>query len=155
MISWQQKSPQAISMALSVAQVHAVFGGHFHMAPLGLVEKLGSRALHLICHLSKQDLLSKSTNSWIDSSINVTKYFSAADAANFVSISFSFAFYSHTICYTFKQPMCNLHGGLSLYPPFTLLSMLWRLGVLFLHASLLSPRVSFNHISSSHTAQGC
>src|SRR5882724_2634469 len=37
----------------TVAQVHAIFGSHFCTAPLCLVEKLGSTALCLICHLSK------------------------------------------------------------------------------------------------------
>jgi len=104
-----------IDSPFTVTQAHAIFGSHFHTAPLGLVEKLGSTALHLIHHLSKQDHLGKSTNGWINSSINSTKYFSAANAANLMSISFSTAFYAHTIRYTFKQPTCNLHGRLSLF----------------------------------------
>jgi len=68
-------------------QAHAIFNGHFRTAPLGLIKNPGSDALWMICHHSKIDDQGHSTNSWIDSSINTTKYYLAADAADFVSIS--------------------------------------------------------------------
>jgi len=58
-----------------VDQAHTIFGGHFCTAPLGLVKKSGSATLWMIHHLSKEDHLSQSTNSWLDPSINSTKYF--------------------------------------------------------------------------------
>jgi len=80
-----------------VPQAHSIFGSHFHTAPLGLVEKLGSSALCLIFHHSKEDHLSESTNGWIDTNINAMKYFSAADTADFVSLIF--VLYSFSISY--------------------------------------------------------
>jgi len=56
----------------TVTQAHAIFGGHFRTAPLGLVEKPGSTSLRLIRHLSKLDHLGGSTNGWIDLSVNAT-----------------------------------------------------------------------------------
>jgi len=70
----------------TVYQAHALFGGHFHMAPLGLVEKPGSTALRMIRNHSKGDHLGQATNAWLDPSVNTTKYFSAADAADFLSL---------------------------------------------------------------------
>ena len=34
----------------SVEEAHVIYGGHFHMCPLGLVEKPGSADLRMICH---------------------------------------------------------------------------------------------------------
>jgi len=69
----------------TITQAHIIFNGHFRTAPLGLVEKPGSDALRMIRHHSKEDGLGQSTNSWIDASINATKYYSASDTADFVS----------------------------------------------------------------------
>jgi len=69
----------------SIAQAHKVFGGHFHTAPLGFVEKPGSSTLRLICHHSKEDHLSLSTNGWLDPSIYLTKFYMVANAVDFVS----------------------------------------------------------------------
>jgi len=74
----------------SISQAHTIFKGHFHTAPLGLVEKPGSDMLCMIHHHSKDDPFGHSTNGWLDASINAMKYYSAADAAEFVSINFVF-----------------------------------------------------------------
>jgi len=140
----------------TVAQAHAIFGGHFRTAPLGLVEKPGSTSLRLIRHLSKLDHLGGSTNGWIDLSVNATKYFSAADAADFVSFFFYIFcfFHTQTISYTFEQPVHNSHGGLSQFTFFTSCLCRGGSGSYSLRASLPSPRVGLDHVSSSCAAQG-
>ena len=87
----------------TISQAHAIFGGHFHTTVLSLVKKLGSTALQLIRHHSKEDHLGESTNGWIDSAINATKYFSAADTADFVSIFLYFYYppHPHSSCRSF------------------------------------------------------
>jgi len=52
----------------TVTQAHVVFGGHFRTAPLG-----------------KEDPFGQSTNGWVNSSLNATKYYSVTDAVDFVS----------------------------------------------------------------------
>src|SRR5882724_11164027 len=71
----------------SIETVHHIFNGHFRTAPLGFVEKLGSSALNLICHHSKEDHLGSSTNGWIHTSPGATKFYSAVHAAKFVSFA--------------------------------------------------------------------
>jgi len=87
-----------INGPFTVAQAHTIFGGHFNTAPLGLIKKPGSTTLWMIFHHSKEDHLGQSTNGWLYPSIHATRYFSAADAADFVS------FYS-AICYA---PSCHV-----------------------------------------------
>ena len=90
-----------------VPQVHTIFGSHFCTVPLGLIEKLGSTALWLIHHHSKEDHLSESTNGWINTSVNAMKYFSATDMADFVCLIFvlySFFIIPHLISICFKNP---------------------------------------------------
>jgi len=56
----------------AIESAQHIFKGHFHTVPLSFVEKLGSTALHLIHHHSKEDHLGMSTNSWIDTALGVT-----------------------------------------------------------------------------------
>ena len=70
----------------SVDEAHEIFSGHFHTAPLGFIEKPGSTTLHLIHHHSKINLYGDSTNNRLDPTIDATRFYTAADAANFVSI---------------------------------------------------------------------
>ena len=71
----------------TIDEAHSIFASHFRTAPLGFVEKPGSSALRLIRHHSKLDSFSTSTNGWLDSSISPTKFYSAADAADYVSVT--------------------------------------------------------------------
>ena len=84
----------------SMEEACSMFGGHFHMAPLGLIEKPGSSALRLICHHSKEDDLGQSTNRWMDSSIGATKFYLAANAADFVSLPYTLPYFSPTPIHT-------------------------------------------------------
>ena len=88
-----------INSPFTVDQAHTLFGGHFCTAPLGLVEKPRSTALRMIHNHSKEDHLRQATNTWLDPSVNATKYFSAADAVDFVSL------FSTVLCYL---PPCHL-----------------------------------------------
>ena len=75
----------------TIEQAHIIYGGHFRTCPLGLVEKPGSSALRMIRHFSKEDHLGVSTNSWVDSDDFPTRWFTAAQTADFVSfVIFSF-----------------------------------------------------------------
>jgi len=51
----------------TIEQAHTIYGSHFRMCPLGLKEKHGSMALHMIHHFLKEDHLGISMNSWVDS----------------------------------------------------------------------------------------
>jgi len=73
-----------------IQQAHIIFNGHFRTAPLGFIEKLGSTALRLICHHSKEDAFSQSTNSWLDPFLDATMLYMATDAADLVSLTSSF-----------------------------------------------------------------
>ena len=66
-------------------QAHKIFGGHFRTAPLSFIEKPGTSTLRLICHHSKEDHLRSSMNSWIDPSVDPTRFYTVAEAAEFVS----------------------------------------------------------------------
>jgi len=83
----------------SIDMAHQIFKGHFWTAPLGLVEKPSSGALHLIRHHSKEDQLGLPTNGWIDTSSGATKFYSAAHAANFVSVVSTLAYSPPAITY--------------------------------------------------------
>jgi len=50
----------------TIDQVHTIYGSHFRMCPLGLIEKHGSMALCMICHFLKEDHLGISMNSWVN-----------------------------------------------------------------------------------------
>jgi len=76
-----------VSGPYTVADAHIIFAGHFHTSPLGLVEKApGSNKWQMIQHLSKQDIFSDSTNSWLDLDDFPTKYYSASETAEYVSL---------------------------------------------------------------------
>jgi len=50
-----------MSGPFSVTQAKTIFNSHFHMSPLGLIEKVpGSGKWLTICHLSKKDAAGKS-----------------------------------------------------------------------------------------------
>jgi len=70
----------------SVEEAHIVFGGHFHTVPLGFVEKPGSTVLRLIHPHLKEDSHRNLMNGWLDPSCDMTKFYTAADAAEFVSV---------------------------------------------------------------------
>ena len=77
-----------MSRGLTVDQAVFFFGGHFQTAPLGVVEQDGKfRVIH---NLSAIDPDGYSTNSWLDSSENATKFYSAAQFAEAVSLNFTF-----------------------------------------------------------------
>ena len=70
----------------TIDEAHIIYNGHFQMCPLGLVEKPGSSALHMIRHFSKLDQYSDSMNGWVDSDDFPTCWFSVSQLANFVSV---------------------------------------------------------------------
>ena len=77
-----------MSRGLTVDQAIVFFGGHFRTAPIGVVEQDGKfRVIH---NLSAIDPDGYSTNSWLDSSENATKFYSAAQFAEAVSLNFTF-----------------------------------------------------------------
>jgi len=56
-----------MSGPFSIDEAHAIFGGHFHTSPLGLVEKVPSDgSWQMIQHLSKMDNMGFSTNDALD-----------------------------------------------------------------------------------------
>jgi len=69
----------------SVEEAHEIFGGHFCMAPLGFVEKPGLSLLRLFHHHSKENKFGHSTNEWLYPSLDATRFYTAADAADLVS----------------------------------------------------------------------
>jgi len=129
----------------SIQDAHIIFDGHFRTAPLGFVEKPGSTALRLIRHHSKEDDMGFSTNGWLDPSIDATKFYTASDAADFVSIIFYVPFFSYfcpfNICTFFYTAnlLCIL---------LRFLRMPWRLGCMFLRASVLPPGTGVDHVRS-------
>ena len=74
----------------TIEQAHVIYGGHFRTCPLGLVEKPGSSALRMIRHFSKEDQFGDSTNSWVDSVDFPTRWFTAAQTADFVSLDLTY-----------------------------------------------------------------
>jgi len=76
----------------TVEEAHKIFGGHFCTAPLGFVEKPSSMSLRLIHHHLKEDDFGQSTNSWLDPSVDATRFYMAADTAEFVSEAFMLLF---------------------------------------------------------------
>jgi len=80
----------------TTAEAHSIYGGHFRTCPLGLVEKPGSSALRMIRHFSKEDQFGQSTNGWVDSDNFPTRWFTAAETANFVSVVLRFISLSNT-----------------------------------------------------------
>ena len=79
----------------TIEQAHVIYQGHFHMCPLGLVEKPGSTALHMIHHFLKEAQFGDSKNSWVDSINFLTCWFTAAQAADFVSFDLVYFPRSH------------------------------------------------------------
>jgi len=67
-------------------EAHLIFSGHFHTAPLGFIEKPGSTMLRLIHPHSKEDTIGNSTNGWLDPLQEATKFYTAADAVDFLSV---------------------------------------------------------------------
>ena len=84
-----------------------MLGGHFCMAPLGFIEKPGSSVLILIHHHLKEDDLGQLTNEWMDPSIGATKFYLAANVADFVSFPYTLPYFAptpiHTIYPIFKS----------------------------------------------------
>ena len=76
-----------VSGLYTVVDTHIIFTGNFCTSPLGLIEKTpGSNKWQMIQHLSKQDIFSDSTNSWLDLDDFPTKYYSASETAEYVSL---------------------------------------------------------------------
>ena len=67
-------------------ETHTIFGGHFRMVPIGLVEKdLVKGTYCLIQHFSKQDEFGVSVNSQLNSNDFPTQWHSAYTMACYVS----------------------------------------------------------------------
>ena len=69
----------------TIEEAQCIYGGHFRMCPLGLVDKPGSADLRMIRHFLKDNQFDHSTNSWIDSNDFPMCWFMATIIANFVS----------------------------------------------------------------------
>ena len=69
-----------------VGEAHVIYGSHFHTCPLGLVERPGSVDLRMIHHFLKEDQFGHSTNSWLDLDDFLTKWFTACQMAEFMSL---------------------------------------------------------------------
>jgi len=82
----------------TIQEAHLIFGGHFCTAPLSFVEKPSSIVLRLICHHSKEDGFSQSTNGWLDPPVDATRFYMATNAADFVSLTFWPLFFPSTSC---------------------------------------------------------
>ena len=88
----------------TIEQAHVIYGGHFCTCPLGLVEKLGSSALRMIHHFSKEDQFGDSTNSWVDSVDFLTRWFTAMQTADFMSLDLTyFPKFPFSMCLFFTQ----------------------------------------------------
>ena len=128
---WGCYRPEQWSIHCHLSQWH--FWRSLLNSSLGLVEKPGSSSLWMIHHHSKEDSFGQSTNGWIDTSLNATKYYSATNAADIVStiitISQFFPIYHLSPLYnlhnfymvgfhisTFIDPFCVCCGGLSSFP---------------------------------------
>src|SRR5882724_4520343 len=70
----------------TIEKAQFIYGGHFQMCPLGLVDKPSSQDLRMIRHFSKEDQFGHSMNSWIDSDNFPTCWFTVAMVASFVSV---------------------------------------------------------------------
>ena len=82
-----------MSAGLTMDQAHTFFGGHFRTAPMGVVEEEGKfRVVH---NHSALDCDGVSTNSWLDASENPTKFYTAAQFAEAVSLNSYWPFRSH------------------------------------------------------------
>jgi len=100
----------------TIQEAHLIFGSHFHTAPLGFIEKPGSTVLRLIHHHSKEDGLSQSTNGWLDPSMDATRFYMAADATDFMSLTFWPLFFPiYTTCF---KNSCILYHNELLYIAF-------------------------------------
>ena len=67
-------------------ETHTIFGSHFHMVPIGLVEKDPVKGTyHLIQHFSKQDKFGVSVNLQLNSDDFPTQWYSAYTMACYVS----------------------------------------------------------------------
>ena len=121
----------------SIAEVHAIFRGHFYTSPLRVIEEPGSltHLFFLIHHLSKADSNGCLTNGWLDASKFPTHYFSAACCADFVSL------------YSFSSLAILLLQFLSFSPLFLLsssaCSCILSAKSLSVYASPCSPSVCF------------
>jgi len=131
----------------SVDKAHKIFSGHFCTAPLGFIEKPGSTALCLICHHSKIDLYGDSMNSWLDPTIDVTKFYTAVDAADSVSIHLL-----HSLFISPLQPTVLFQTSHVIYGEFFTFEWLLLdnfsvchggLGLHYLHVSVLPPGISW------------
>ena len=90
-IPWQMKF--LLAGPFSIAEAHAIVGGHFCTSPWGVIEMAGSPTnLHLIHHLSKIDSHGSSTNSWLDAAEFPTWYYSTTHCADFVHLLFVYFF---------------------------------------------------------------
>src|SRR6266481_2829719 len=75
-----------MSGPFTVSEASCIFCGHFHTAPVGLIEKVpGDGNWRMIRHLSKTDHLGFSTNDSLDSDDFPTSYFSATIVVDWVS----------------------------------------------------------------------
>ncbi len=73
-----------MSASLTIEQARTFFGGHFRTAPMGVVEQDGKfRVIHNHSALDSEGV---STNSWLDASENPTKFYTAAQFADAVSL---------------------------------------------------------------------
>jgi len=79
-----------MSGPFSIAQDNAIFGRHFCMSPLGLVEKLpGSGKWRTISHQSKEDTSGDSMNGWLNADDFPTKYYLANTTADLMQMFFT------------------------------------------------------------------
>ena len=98
--------------SFSIQDAHIIFNRHFCTAPLGFMEKPGSTVLWLIQHHSKEDNMGFSMNGLLDPSIGATKFYTASNVANFMSI----LFYMH-FSYLHPFKICTFLHGKSSMPP--------------------------------------
>jgi len=99
-------------------QANIIFDGHFHTAPLGFVENPGSTSLRLICHHSKEDGFGQLTNGWLDPSMDATRFYTAANAAEFMSLMSRHLFQPSSTLYNPKFAR-YYHGKLLHCPIYT------------------------------------
>ena len=102
-----------MSGPFSITQAHTIFGSHFCMSPLSLVEKdPGSSKWCTICHLLKEDDNGQLTNGWLNADDFPMKYYLVNMTADFVCGS-------HDTCPSLWPPMTclYLHIDLTCHDP--------------------------------------
>jgi len=72
----------------------------------------------LICHHFNKDVFGQSMNSWLDPSMDATRFYTAADDADFVSLMFWHLFHSLPY-YMIQNSHVIYHGELLLCPIYT------------------------------------